>query len=102
MAPIHRTGPYSMLLDQTPTMQLMHVQRVLESATMPHLARQLEEIGFLAGEPVQILRRAMPGGDPMVVRIGISTFALRCAEAQCVEVVAAPSAVVAPDGAQHA
>jgi ferrous iron transport protein A len=46
----------------------------------------LAEIGFLPGERVQLLGRAVPGGDPLVVRVGDSTFALRVAEAACVQV----------------
>jgi ferrous iron transport protein A len=51
------------------------------------LARQLEEIGFIPGERVQVLSKALFGGDPMVVRVGVSTFALRKAEAQLIEIV---------------
>ncbi len=55
----------------------------------PQAARWLAEIGFIAGEPVSILTRARPGGDPLMVRIGQSAFALRRWEAQCVRVVPA-------------
>jgi ferrous iron transport protein A len=48
--------------------------------------RQLADIGFVPGEPVTVLARAWPGGDPMVVRVGQSRFALRRAEAACVRV----------------
>ena len=37
----------------------------------------LEEIGFTAGEPCVVLQKAALGGDPIAVRIGVSTFALR-------------------------
>ncbi|MDR2788862.1 MAG: ferrous iron transport protein A, partial [Candidatus Accumulibacter sp.] len=46
----------------------------------------LEEIGFVTGERVRLMVKAVPGGDPMVVRVGQSTFALRHAEAACVSV----------------
>ncbi len=46
--------------------------------------RWLSEIGFTTGEAVTVKARAWPGGDPLVVRIGASTFALRAAEAACV------------------
>jgi ferrous iron transport protein A len=49
------------------------------------VARRLAEIGFLSGEIVRILAR-VPGGDPIAVRIGSSTFALRCYEAACIRV----------------
>ncbi len=47
------------------------------------LAARLGEIGFVAGERVRVLARA-PLGDPIAVRVGSSTFALRLAEAACV------------------
>lgn len=50
----------------------------------PDWALRLQEIGFIVGERVRILRRSMPGGDPLAIRISDSTFALRRAEAACV------------------
>jgi ferrous iron transport protein A len=52
----------------------------------PEWERWLTEIGFLPGEPVMLLGAGRPGCDPLVVRIGDSTFALRRAEAACVQV----------------
>jgi ferrous iron transport protein A len=51
-------------------------------------ARWLNEIGFVPGEPLMVMIRAY-GGDPLVVRIGASTFALRRSEAACVRVLPA-------------
>lgn len=48
---------------------------------------QLEDIGFLSGEHVAVMARGLPGGDPLVVRVGLSTFALRLVEAACVYIV---------------
>jgi ferrous iron transport protein A len=62
------------------------VVRVLEAEHQSDWARQLAEIGFTPGEPVRVLRRAALGGDPLVVRVGSGTFALRLAEAACVQV----------------
>jgi ferrous iron transport protein A len=47
------------------------------------VARRLAEIGFLPGEIIRVLAR-VPGGGPLAVRIGSSTFALRPHEASCV------------------
>lgn len=47
---------------------------------------RLEELGFLPGEAVTVLARGQPGGDPLSIRVGHSTFALRRAEAACVQV----------------
>jgi ferrous iron transport protein A len=46
--------------------------------------RRLLELGFIAGENVEILTEARPGRDPFVVRIGTTTFALRRREVQSV------------------
>jgi len=49
-------------------------------------ARQLSDIGFVTGEQVTVLTRAWPGNDPLVVLVGHSRFALRSAEAACIQV----------------
>lgn len=48
------------------------------------IGRRLVEIGFVPGEPVQIIEAVWPGGDPMAVRVGTTVFALRLREAQSV------------------
>jgi ferrous iron transport protein A len=65
------------------------VQHVEAPRAAPEWARWLEEIGFIVGERVTLMARGLPGGDPLVVRIGHSTFALRRAEAACVWVASA-------------
>jgi len=57
---------------------------IQDDPAVPERTRQLKELGFLKGEQVVLLRRTQPGNDPMVVRIGLSTFALRRAEAACI------------------
>jgi ferrous iron transport protein A len=52
----------------------------------PERARQLADIGFVPGERVAVLTRAWPGNDPLVVLVGHSRFALRSAEAACIQV----------------
>lgn len=51
------------------------------------LLRRLGELGFLPGEPVQLLRRGPGGREPLAVQVGDTLFALRRVEAQCIEVV---------------
>jgi len=65
--------------------QAHRVKALQAPAHAPEWKQMLEELGFVAGEHVAVLARAMPGADPLVVRIGQSTFALRRAEAACVE-----------------
>jgi ferrous iron transport protein A len=48
--------------------------------------RRLGELGFLPGEPVQLLRRGPGGREPLAVMVGETMFALRLLEAQCIEV----------------
>ena len=48
--------------------------------------RRLGELGFLPGEPVQVLRRGPGGLEPLAVRVGDTLFALRLLEARCVAV----------------
>lgn len=50
------------------------------------LVLRLVEIGFLPGERVRVVARASGGGDPLAVRVGESTFALRRGEAALVRV----------------
>lgn len=73
-------------LDCLPLGEAAIVREVRAPAEAPEWAQWLEEIGFIAGERVTLMTRGMPGGDPLVVRIGLSTFALRKAEAACVHV----------------
>jgi ferrous iron transport protein A len=60
------------------------VQAVATPAQAPEWAQWLDEIGFIPGERVMVTARGVPGGDPLVVRVGNSTFALRRAEAACI------------------
>jgi ferrous iron transport protein A len=50
------------------------------------LIARLRDLGFVAGARCQVMARMWLGGDPLVVRIGGSTFALRRAEATAVRV----------------
>lgn len=74
--------------------EVFTVDKVRVPCGTPEWAAQLEDIGFLAGERVSIMARGLPGGDPLVVRVGLSTFALRLVEAACVQVN--PVAIEAP------
>ena len=60
------------------------VQAVAIPEQAPEWAQWLDEIGFIPGERVMVTARGVPGGDPLVVRVGNSTFALRRAEAACI------------------
>ena len=64
------------------------VQRVVASSAEVDAAtlNRLSELGFIPGEPLQLLRRGPGGREPLAVLIGDTLFALRLLEAQCIEV----------------
>jgi ferrous iron transport protein A len=68
---------------------VMTIVDVRDEGGGPEWPLRLRELGFIEGEEVCVLRRGQPGGEPLAVRVGGSTFALRRAEAGCVQVVPA-------------
>ncbi|OYU00390.1 MAG: hypothetical protein CFE40_03560 [Burkholderiales bacterium PBB1] len=75
-------------LDCSPLRARCTVTGVIAPERAPEWAQWLEEIGFMPGEQVELMARGAFGGDALVVRVGLSTFALRRAEAACVLVAA--------------
>jgi Fe2+ transport system protein FeoA len=55
------------------------------------IERRLMELGFISGERIEVLAQARPGGDPFVVRVGTTTFALRRREVETVWVEVTPT-----------
>ncbi|MFC4728175.1 FeoA family protein [Coralloluteibacterium thermophilus] len=53
----------------------------LEAGADDPIARRLGELGFVPGETVRVVAVAPLGGDPLVVEIGDTRFALRRSEA---------------------
>ena len=51
------------------------------------IARRLRELGFVDGEPVRVVALAPLGGDPVLVQVGYTRFALRRSEAARVRLV---------------
>ena len=62
-----------------------------DSAASADIGRRLAELGFLPGEKLRIVARGLFGREPIAVRIGTGTFALRLFEAACVRVRPEPS-----------
>jgi len=56
------------------------------NAGMTDISRRLKELGFVQGEELAILHKGYFGGEPIAVRIGQSTFALRNFEAALIGV----------------
>lgn len=50
------------------------------------VARRLRDLGFVPGEMLRVVAQAPWGGDPMLIQIGSTRFALRRGEAARVTV----------------
>jgi len=85
--PIPCSPTISLLSDLPPgiTARVTAISSSAKNKATPQLLRRLSELGFLRGEAVRVLRR-IAGGEPIAVRIGGSTFALRRHEAECISV----------------
>lgn len=92
----NRLQPQFTTLDQLSTDALAEVISLDDPQAFHGLDRtqHLTDIGFMPGEEVAVVARSWPAGDPLVVRIGSTRFALRKAEAACVCVKAMASDAV--------
>lgn len=82
---------FVMNLTNIPVNQWYRVARVDDAAKEATVGERstgarLQALGFLAGEPVRLLRRSWLKQGPLVVQIGNATFALRQDEARHVDV----------------
>jgi ferrous iron transport protein A len=75
-----------MQLDQVDLDAAYRVCSVNAPKGAPQIKGQLEDIGFLPGEQVTLLRKGLLKRGPYLVRVGASTFALRQSEARMIEV----------------
>ena len=57
------------------------VHRVEDTQRIDPIARRLRDLGFVSGEPVRVVAQGPLGGDPLLVQIGFTRFALRKSEA---------------------
>lgn len=85
-----------MLLSQLSNGSHALVERVLSASAEVGEAtlQRLGALGFIAGEPVQMLRRGPGGREPLAVQVGETLFALRLLEAQCIEVRCVDAAAI--------
>ena len=95
----NRPQPESSDMTLAPTITTLDALAAGQSGTVIHLvpgdrregedgvdvSRRLMELGFVPGERIRMLKR-LPGGDPVAVRVGESTFALRRFEAALVSI----------------
>ena len=76
----------AMTLDQLTRGCSATVLDVLEQSTRDAVAQRLRELGFVAGEAVRLVGAAPLGGDPLLVQVGYTRFALRRSEASRIRV----------------
>ena len=57
------------------------VESVRELTPNDAIARRLRELGFVAGERVEVVATGPFGAEPLLVQIGYTRFALRRSEA---------------------
>ncbi|WOE30664.1 MULTISPECIES: FeoA family protein [unclassified Acinetobacter] len=50
------------------------------------VASRLETLGFVPGIKVQVITKGIFGGDPILIQVGFTRFALRKVEAEKVEI----------------
>lgn len=75
-----------MLLSELPRHVSASVEAVVDARPHDAIGRRLRELGFVEGEPVRVVTCGPFGGDPLVIEIGTSRFALRRAEAARIRV----------------
>ena len=64
------------------------VNRTLDGETQTDLvASRLETLGFVAGTKVQVITKGIFGGDPILIQVGFTRFALRKVEAEKVQIL---------------
>ena len=63
--------------------RVLHVD---DRAPVDLIAARLRDLGFVAGEPVRIVAAGPIGGEPLLVQVGFTRFALRQGEASRVVV----------------
>jgi len=57
------------------------VESVDDITPNDNIARRLRELGFVAGEQVEVVAEGPLGGEPLLVQVGFTRFALRRSEA---------------------
>lgn len=77
----HATAPAECRLPDLPRGATAVVVRVVAQHAADPIALRLEDLGFVPGEALRIIALGPFGGDPLVVQIGYTRFALRRAEA---------------------
>ncbi len=78
-----------MRLSELKVKQTAIVTKVNRTSDKDHpdlIASRLETLGFVAGTRVQVVTKGFFGGDPILIKVGFTRFALRKAEADKIEI----------------
>ena len=75
-----------MRLTELPRRTAATVESVEDRAPNDGIARRLRELGFVSGEPVEVMAAGPIGAEPLLVQIGFTRFALRRDEADRVRI----------------
>jgi ferrous iron transport protein A len=81
----------SMKLADLATGAVARVVSVSPEGAAAEIGRRLAELGFLPGEAVRVVARGLMAREPIAVRVGTGTFALRLFEAACIRVSPEPT-----------
>jgi ferrous iron transport protein A len=83
----------SVALSQVPVGQTVIIREIRAGVSEREggdIGLRLLELGFVEGETLRVIAHGFAGGEPIAVRIGSTTFALRRFEADHVLVITAP------------
>ena len=80
-----------MKLADLATGAVARVVSVTPDGAAAEMGRRLAELGFLPGEAVRVVARGLMAREPIAVRVGTGTFALRLFEAACIRVSPEPT-----------
>ena len=87
-----------MTLAELPRRQRAIVDAVVDAMPNDAIARRLRELGFVAGEEVQVMTTGPFGAEPLLVQVGYTRFALRRREAARVRLRVADAGSPAASG----
>src|SRR5690606_41521999 len=71
-----------------PTRRSSDLNRNTDGNSAQHdvVASRLETLGFVPGTEVQVITKGIFGGDPILIQVGFTRFALRKSEAAKIEI----------------
>ena len=78
--------PHPRLIERLSPGEVATIAAIDRAGLDPVTAQRLHELGFDEGVDIELLHRAPFGGDPLAVRVGNMTVALRKAMARLIEI----------------